>query len=353
MKKKYIWILVIVAVLIGIRIALPYLLEQRINKSLDGIDGYQGSLRDVDLHLYRGGFVLNDLQIFEEASETPDIPLVDLPRLDFSIQWSALFQGKFVGEVYMDSLFVNFSKPRDEARVDSSNNRFNLISEIQKFNPININVFEITNGGISYIDPTTQPKIDVTLEDFFLRAENLSNVENESQKLPAKLEVRSTTMDSGSISLDVQLNYLKDPPDFNYDLKIERISIPRFNEFFEVYANLDADAGELNFYSEGKARDGELEGYAKPLIENLKIGESDPSDGLFQKIYEGLIGVGTNIFENNKEDQIGTKIPFSGSLAKADADVMETIWNFLRNAFFEAYNRELEQTINFETEANK
>ncbi len=353
MKKQYKWGIAIVALLIGIRLALPFILENHINKALNKIEGYHGSVDDVDLQLYRGGFQLYDLILFEEASENPDLPIVDLKKLDFSIQWNALFKGKFVGEVYLDTLDVNFTKRKDEAdtMVDSTDQRINLIQEVQKLNPILINIFEINNGSLSYIDPTSEPKVDVKLNNFNLYARNLGNVVDRLKELPASIVFEAATMDSGYIHLDAQMNYLLDPPDFDFDFKMEHINFPRFNEFFEAYAKFDIETGEFNFYAEGKAKNGVLEAYAKPLIEGLEIAPADEDDGVLKKIYEGALEIGTEIFENSKEDQFGTKVPISGTLENDEAAVLQSLWNFVKNAFIEAYKQEIERTIDFRSES--
>ncbi len=355
MKKKYKWAIAIVLLLIGIRVALPFALANRINTALDEIEGYHGNVDDVDLQIYRGGFQLYDLIIFEEASENPEIPIVDLSSLDFSIQWNALFKGKFVGEVYLDKLQVNFTKRREDAdtMVDSTDQRVNLISEVQKLNPILINIFEITNGSLSYIDPTSEPKIDVTLDKFHLYAENLGNVVDKSKELPASILLDAATMDSGIVHLDAHMNYLLDPPDFDFDFKMERIDLANFNDFFEAYANFDVEQGELNFYAEGKAHGGSLDAYVKPLVEGLEIAPGDKEDGLLKKLYEGAVEVGTEIFENQKKDQIGTKIPISGTLDNDDKAILQGLWNFVKNAFFKAYKQEIERSIKFDSEQPK
>lgn len=347
MKKRYIWIIGLIVFLVALRMALPYLLKDRINKSIDAIEGYNGGLEDVDLQLYRGGFHLEKLKIYEEASSNPEIPIVDLAHLDFSIHWKSLFKGSFVGEVYMDTLLINFTKRKEAAKTesDSTDTRVKLIEELQGLNPILINIFEIKNSKIAYKDPTSTPTIDVALNDFYLKAENLGNVEDDTDELPAKILLKSTTMDSGTIQLDAEMNYLLDPPDFDFDFEIERLNLPRFNEFFEAYANLGLESGHLNFYAEGKARSGDFTGYVKPLIENLEIAPADSSDGLFQKIYEGAVEIGTEIFENQKKDQIGTRVPISGSLDNSKVNVLQSVWNFVRNAFFDAYKKEIERSI--------
>ncbi|MCZ4407440.1 DUF748 domain-containing protein [Cryomorphaceae bacterium 1068] len=355
MKTKYKWLLTGLVLLIGFRIALPFIMKGQINKNLDNIEGYNGAVADVDLQLYRGGFQIENLKIFEEASEKPEVPLVDLAHLDFSIEWRALLKGSFVGEVYLDSLLVNFTQRKSEEinDTDTTDARIELIKEIQSFNPIKINILEVKNSQLVYFDPTSEPVVDIELKEFYLRAENLGNVVNEDKDLPASLVFKSTTRDSGSIHLEAQMNYLMDPPDFDFDLEIERIDIPRFNEFFDAYANLDFESGYFNFYSEGKARDGEVEGYAKPLIEGLEVAKADSSEGLVKKIYRGAVEVGTDLFKNQEEDQIGTKVPISGSFNDSEVDILQSIWNFIKNAFFEAYRQEIERSISFNSGTDK
>jgi flagellar basal body-associated protein FliL len=64
MKKKSIIIIsIIIVILIGVRVALPYLVVNYVNKVLADIPGYQGSIKDVDLDLYRGAYVIDSLDI--------------------------------------------------------------------------------------------------------------------------------------------------------------------------------------------------------------------------------------------------------------------------------------------------
>ncbi|MGB6034678.1 MAG: DUF748 domain-containing protein [Cryomorphaceae bacterium] len=349
MKKKYKWIAISIVLLIGFRISLPFLLQDRIIRSINDIEGYSGSVGNVDLQIYRGGFKVEELKIFEAASEKPEIPLVNLGLLDFSIQWKALLKGHFVGEVYLDTLLVNFTKRKEDTKSDqdSLDNRIKLIAELQKLNPIQINILEISNSEIFYIDPTTEPEVNVALKEINLRAENLRNVQSSSDDLPASIQVTTSAMDRGMIDLKAEMNYLLEPPDFDIDLEIEQLNLVQFNEFFEAYANLGLKSGTLNFYSEAAARNGQIEGYIKPLIKNLEIADTDSTDGLIKKIYKGAVQAGTELFENQKKDQIGTKVPISGSLEKSQVKILQSLLNFFKNAFIEAYRLEIERSIGF------
>ena len=61
MKKKYKILICIVVLLIAIRIVLPYIVLHYANKTLANMKGYYGHIDDIDLSLYRGAYIINDI----------------------------------------------------------------------------------------------------------------------------------------------------------------------------------------------------------------------------------------------------------------------------------------------------
>lgn len=344
------WIIGILILVIGLRAALPHLLENRINKQLDSIEGYHGSVNDVDLALYRGGFKIYKLKIFEKQSLADSVPIVDLGELDFSIEWRALFKGKFVGEVYLNQLDVNLVKREKVEAEEEKSSRKELIKTIQTFNPIQINIFEIKSGSLKYADPSANPEISIELDSIYLKAENLRNVRTRDKDLPASAKFRSSNKNGMKTSIDADLNYLSTPPDFDVNIEVEKLDVNKFNEATEAYANLDVESGHFNLFMELKAKNGQLEGYSKPIIKNLKIAPSDSGDSFLNKTYEKIVQAGVEILENGEKDQIASRISISGTLQKQDAELLTAIWNLFRNAFIEAFAMKLEHSIQFENE---
>ncbi len=348
--KKIKWIIFGVIVFVTIRAFLPYLLENRINRQLDSIDGYHGSVEDVDLALYRGGFKIHELKIFEEQSLTDSVPIVNLTELDFSIEWRALFKGKFVGEVYLTQLDVNLVKREKVEAEEEKSSRKELIKTVQTFNPIQINIFEIKSGSLKYADPSTNPEISIELDSIYLKAENLRNVRTRDKDLPASAKFRSSNKSGMKTSIDADLNYLSSPPDFDVDIELEKLDVNKFNEATEAYANLDVESGHFNLFMEMKAENGQVEGYSKPIIKNLKIAPADSGDSFLNKAYEKIVQAGVELLENGEKDQIASRISISGSLQNQDAELLGAIWNLFKNAFIEAFAMKLEHSIQFESE---
>src|SRR5262245_37845085 len=85
-KKRNI-ILDVILVLIIFRLILPYIVLRYVNKVLSEMDQYYGHVEDIDLHLYRGAYVIKDMKIVKvEKSMKDTFPFFKTPKIDLSVQ---------------------------------------------------------------------------------------------------------------------------------------------------------------------------------------------------------------------------------------------------------------------------
>lgn len=101
-KKRYTIPIIILVLLIAFRLYLPILVRNNINKVLADIPGYYGQVEDVDISLIRGAYVLNGLYLNKVNAKT-QVPFLNFPKSDISIEWKSLFHGKIVSEIIMMS----------------------------------------------------------------------------------------------------------------------------------------------------------------------------------------------------------------------------------------------------------
>ena len=104
--KKYKYWIITLAVLIAIRIALPFIVLNVLNSRLQNLEGYTGSIEDIDLALYRGGSKIKGFKFF--SNDHPDHPLIEAQLIDWSIQWNQIWNGAIVGEAYIVKPSVRF-----------------------------------------------------------------------------------------------------------------------------------------------------------------------------------------------------------------------------------------------------
>ena len=89
------------AMLVVARALLPIAVQSFVNKTLDAIPDYDGHIGDVDLHLWRGAYEIQDVSLVQTAGNVP-VPLFSSPKVDLSVEWGQLFRGKLVGKIDLD-----------------------------------------------------------------------------------------------------------------------------------------------------------------------------------------------------------------------------------------------------------
>jgi len=145
------------------------------------------------------------------------------------------------------------------------------------------------------------------------------------------------------------MNMLKEHPDFDLSFELDGVDLIALNAFTEAYAKFTFGQGQLYAATEIVMKDGAFEGYLKPIFENVEIsGQREEKRSFWRKAWEGVVGVAFKIFENPEEEQVATKIPFEGNTTETNAKIIPTVFNVFRNAFVEAFSKDLEHEITFE-----
>ena len=349
MKKRSAFTITIavLALLIIIRIALPFILERYVNKTLNDLPGYTGKVDDVDLNLYRGAYTIEGLVLKEEESDD-ETPFLKISQVDLSLEWRALFKGRVVGEVALlrPELYIKTAPASQKALQEPDRRHWTEV--VKSLMPITINRLEVQQGKLAYLDYAPSPDVTLHIEQMYLLALNLANVEESGEQLPSTVQVRGTSIGGGKLVGDMKINVLKEMPDFDLDLKLTGVDLTSINDFIEAYAKFDVEQGRLDMYSELKLMDGHMKGYMKPFFEEVKVlnwKEDKKEDGFLRAAWEAIAGLFVEAAENQKRDQVATKVPIEGNVNKPDADISATVLNVLRHAFINAFNKGLDGAV--------
>lgn len=348
--KKWAFLIGLLALLIIARLCLPYFVTRYVNKVLSNIEGYQGSVEDVDISLWRGAYVIHQLKLEKIEGDVP-VPFINIPTTDLSVEWEALLDGAIVGKIKLISPRFNFVAGPTEAQTQTGKEA-DWTKPLKELMPLQINRFEIVRGKISYLDFYAAPKVDISIDSLNAVALNLNNATDNKEKLPSRLKLTGTSVGGGTLSIVAEMNFLKEIPDFDADLKFTGVNLPDLNDFVKAYGKFDVEQGTFNLYSEIVLIDGNFDGYVKPIMIDMKVLnlEKDAEDkkNVFQLIWEGIAELSSEVFENHPEDQVASRVPLQGSVGKVDTDVWTTIITVLKNAYVEALKREVDNTVNLE-----
>jgi hypothetical protein len=348
-RKAVIVVLSILVLLVIVRIALPHIILHYANKTLDEMDGYRGHIEDIDLALIRGAYKIDSIYLHKVDSLTQkETPFLGASLIDLSLEWRALLKGSLVGEIIVDNPLVRFEKEKVEPKdVQKDSSDFRKV--LDEFMPLEINRLEFRNGRLQYVDNTSRPKVDISMTDVDVVALNLKNSYDSAAVLPASINAKATIYE-GRLDLKMKLNPLAEVPTFDLNAEWKNTNLVKLNEFFQAYAKVDVNKGTFGLYTEIAAKEGTFTGYVKPLIEDIDVlGREDRKDNILRKLWEGISGTVTEIFENQSEQTFATKIPLKGEIEDPKANIWFAIIQILQNAFINALQPAIDQQINLGT----
>ncbi len=346
MKKKG-WIILgsVIVFIIALHLALEPVALYYVNKALGDLKGYRGHVDDVDIHLYRGAYRIDSLEIVTVEGDN-ETPFVSIPGIDISVEWDALFKGAIVAEVVLESPDLNFVKSADTVQSGGDNDYAKVLGELV---PITINRFQIINGSVHFIDKTQEVPLDVSVTNLQLLAHNLRNVNKNNDPLPASVGFSGATSGNGSLKGDMGMNVLKSTPDFDLAIEVKDVDLTYLKDFTEAYGNFTFKAGTMYVSSEVVMQNGKYEGYVKPVLNDIKIVDlKSEQTSFWRKMWEVVLGTTFELFENHPHDQFATRVPISGDATKSDVGILATIGNVLRNAFIDAFSKNIEQSVNLQ-----
>ena len=348
-KKRICYVLLgLLVVLIAIRLYLPYAAASYINTTLSQSKEYNGRVGDVDLMLWRGAYSLEHVLLYK-ANGQVDRPLFKAEYVEFTLSWSQLFKGAAVGVVIVNSPEINFVDGNTEEKSQSGKNENWLYIANQLF-PLRIDKLTINNGKIAFHNPDTSPAIDIALHDIQLEVNNLVNSDNLSDSRVATAKAQGQTAEQGTISLNAKLNPSTQNPTFDVDIQADNVGLVNFKNLLDTYAPFDLEAGTLILAAEVASNEGRVKGYIKPILRNVEVfswkGDIErDGDGFIEGSIEAISAFITELFENQSEDQIATRIPIEGDLSNPDTQTWEAFVAILKNAFVKAFKGDVEKSV--------
>lgn len=338
--------LVILALIVAVRAALPYLILNYANRSLSTLDGYYGHINDIDLAIIRGAYKIDSIYINQVDTVTKkETPFLAASAVDLAIEWRSLLKGSLVGKVIVDKPVVRFTKEEVEPKeVQKDSTDFRKV--LEDLMPLKINRLEFRDGRLQYVDHTSKPSVDISMTDVNVVALNLRNSYDSADVLPALIHARATVYD-GRLDMKMRLNPLAEVPTFDLNAAWRHTNLVKLNDFFQAYAKIDVNKGTFGLYTEIASKEGRFTGYVKPLLHDVDVvGKEDRDDNILRKAWEAVSGTVSEIFENQSEETFATKIPLEGRIENPKANIFFAVIQILENAFINALQPSIDQQIN-------
>ena len=347
-KRRRIILLSIVCAFIIFRLFLPSIVLRYVNNKLANLKEYYGHVNDIDIHLYRGAYVIKDMELIKRNKKSNDtLPFFYSPKIDLSVEWSSLMKGDLVGEIELTKPRINFVRgvhKGEDIKADTAD--FSKL--VRALMPFSVNRFEIFDGEFHYIDFHTHPHVHLILQNINAKGTNLSNVEKKKDVLPATLTGTGDAYE-GEFDLVAKYDALAIQPTFDFSLEMEGMNLVLVNDFLRAYGNFDVKKGNFDLYAEFAANEGKFGGYVKPILKDLNIAQWNKEEGnVLQIFWESFIGVAAEVLQNQPHEQLALKIPINGSFSDPKVEVWNAIGSMLKNAFIHVLEPSVDNTINID-----
>jgi len=326
---------VIGVLLVGARLALPYVVERYVNKVLNRIPGYRGHIGTVTISLWRGAYQIYDVRLDKLSGNLP-VPFFEAKSVDLMIEWGELFHGSLVGQITVRQPKLNFVTGPTEAESQTAMDK-SWQQHVTELFPLRINLFRVVDGEVHFHNYHSDPPVDLRLDDLQAEATNLQNSRRQGENLFATVDITGHPLKESSLRLHLRVDPLAAKPTFTLNGELLAVPLVALNSYLMVYGGFEVDGGKLDLYTELAAMDGHVEGYVKPILQHtsVKVWSGDETK-LSQYFIEPLVALMSLIMKNWPHDNFATRIPVSGNFDDPRLDSWTGFVNLFKNAWVEA-----------------
>ncbi|HTU66378.1 MAG TPA: DUF748 domain-containing protein [Steroidobacteraceae bacterium] len=335
---------VLLGVLVAARLALPYVVKDYVNEKLAALDSYDGHVGDIDIHLWRGAYSVDGMEIVKTGAKRP-VPFFKAARIDFSVEWHSLFRGSIVSEATFFAPELNLVQG-DSKKDTQLGSEENWNRRLEELFPFKFNTVSVVNGTVRFLAPGISTGDAITARHVNGAVTNLTNVLETGKETFADFKIEADVLDGAPARVAGSVDAFASSPTFDVNMEVKKVQLPKVNPWLREYIKADAEAGDFELYMELAAADGKFKGYAKPILQNVDIYRSgEPEKNPLKRLWEGFLDFAANVLENPEADQVAARIPFTGTIDDPDTNLFATIASVLRNAFVSAFARSLEGSI--------
>src|SRR6187402_320566 len=200
-KRKTVIVLLAVAVLlVAARLSMPYFVKDYVNQKLAALDSYDGHVGDIDIHLWRGAYSIDSIEIVKTGASRP-VPFFRSDRINLSVEWRSLFRGSFVAEASYLGPEVNLVQGKGAADSQLGKEE-NWNARLEELFPFRFNTIEVTEGTVRFLAPGISTRDAITARHVNGAVSNLTNVIESDKETFADFHVTAAVLEGAPAVVD-------------------------------------------------------------------------------------------------------------------------------------------------------
>lgn len=335
MKKAYlgISILVILALLLGLRAALPVYIGHRVNRPAPDSARYQWHVEDVDIHLLTRSYTLEGLTLRKEG--VPE-PVFTAEKVRAVYRFHDLFKEPATVDLEAIQPTLNLRLGASQRAPSAHPPDWGKI--LRKLTLRRVSGFAIRDGEIRFLDPGPSPDVRLHARHVDIRARSLYRGGEDSTRR-AGLEAEGLFMGSGRFTLNTRLDPEASRPAFELDFSIRNLDLKTINPALTAYAAMEVESGRLDLETHATASGGAYRGRIRSSLRDFRMAESPKKHpGLLKAVARKVTGVLGEVLEkktdlNEARGKPPPKADFSGTFPEEVVDAWSMSEFMLKEAF--------------------
>src|SRR5262249_40933540 len=158
--------------------------ERRLNRTLVG---YTARVPYLNFHLIGLSMDLKRVRVWQNAH--PEPPILAVPRLSMSVQWTSLLHGRLVADAIFErpSVHADLVQLAEETRDRIPIRDKGWQDALQAIYPLKVNALVIHGGSLYYLDAPGSPPLRAT--EVEVTARNIRNIQSPDRKYPSTVRV--------------------------------------------------------------------------------------------------------------------------------------------------------------------
>lgn len=354
LRRRWPWLAALLALLIGVRIALPYALAWEMNRVLAAPGAYQGHVDGITLDLWRGAYQVHGLALTVKRKDGLPKPLIAAERVGISLDWGQLLRGRVRSSIVLgrprlvivpsgpptaeiDASDVALPKPAMEGRPGQAAKppRERWQERVGSVIAFRIDSLRVEHGTLQYLDEGRG--VEVGVSDIGGQVREIAGGK-ESRPTSATFDLSGGTTGGGTLRVEGRADPWALAPTFDVRAEIVGLHLVGLNASAKHLNGLAFRKGVFSAYAEAHASDGDLAGYVKPLFIDLDVASygRDEDNAAKKLFWKAAIVVAENLLPNDETDALAARIPIAGRFDKPETDTWSIIASVLGNAFMNA-----------------
>ena len=332
-KQVLLWV---VAVLVAVRLVLPYALLAAANHRLRDANAVTGHLDDLSLGLLRGKIVFTGVRVNAQDEAGRIETVLEVTELRAKISWLALLHGELAGALTISDPILHLrpgpAAPADQAVPTWSDDTWR--AAIGRMVHMRVTAITVRGGTVVYSD--RQRAVEARLTAITGQIDDLGLPATDHR--PATFAFSAQTPGAGDLAINGNFLAAPDKPHAEVIAQLEHLDMPKLNPLIAAYESLGFASGTFSAYLKARVDGQDLVGEFKPIFRHLKVTSFRTSEGgaatsLFWKI---VIPVAAWVLKNPDTDQQAAKVPIVGRVQNPKTDVWTILTSALGNAFVSA-----------------